>query len=131
MGNLVLQTRGNPGLPMLEIPDRYLLGTSERSCPQWLGEFEKIVRAVQIHRQVMLIGKPDPFEFLGSYLAALPSEQRMQYSFASGLSIQEDRPFNLQFFTESTPMLERQFASLQLRTINLNQELFTVPVPSF
>ncbi len=119
MGKLLLQTNGNPKLPLLDIPDRNLLEPSVTNCPELAIETEKIVRAIEIHRQVVIIGKPNPVTFLGEFLAELPLKDRTRYSFTTGLNVVEERPFTLQFFPEATSVLEKQFATLQLRTINV------------
>ena len=119
MGLLSLRLRIPDQLPSLELPDYFLPSPDAFDRPELAAETQKILRAIDIHHQVVILGLQDPMPFLCTFLADIPAEQRLQISFATALKLVEDRPFNLQFFTEADCALERELASHQLRTICL------------
>ena len=119
MGLLTMRLRFPEELPPLELPDYSLLAPDEFKRPELANETQKILRAIDIHHQVVILGLDDPLAFLCAFLANVPAPQRSQISFATGLKLVEGRPFNLQFFSEADIALEKILASRQLRTISL------------
>lgn len=119
MGSLSLRLRIPNQLPSLELPDYSLPDPDDFERPELAAETQKILRAIDIHKQVVLLGLENPMPFLCSFLANVPTEQRLHISFATGLKLADERPFNLQFFYEADCALARELASRQLRTISL------------
>ena len=119
LGHLYLQACVGPELPVLDVPDH-----SIRKVADCLGNIdpsqaESISRAVNIHKQVAIFGNIDPIAWLCSFLSLLPTEQRWQTSFSTGLRVDSQRPFNLHFFREETPWLSKELVQAQIRTISL------------
>jgi len=119
MGLLTLRTMLPRQLPQLEIPEHTLLVPTEFERPDLAQKTQQILRGIEIHHQVVLLGLEDPLPFLCALLADIPRELRLQFSFATGLKVIDARPFHLQFFQEANFALEKELASRQLRTISL------------
>lgn len=122
MGMLFLQTGATATLPELQLPDCSYVKSENHFHSGSSGDFEKVVRAIEIHHQVVIIGQPNPLAFLGEFLGTVPLANRHRISFATGMNLSEERPFILQFFRELNPSLEKQLASRQLRVISLTPQ---------
>ena len=118
-GRMILPTSVSNELPMLEIPASAFLEKAEFSRPGFDCETERIVHALDIHRRVVIVGLNNPLPFICSFLADIPTSTRLDFGFATGLKIKDDRPFPIQFFPESDPALMQDLASRQVRTISL------------
>ena len=119
MGLLSLRLRVPDQLPSLELPDYSLPAPDPFERAELAAETQKILRAIDIHQHVVILGLENPMSFLCAFLADIPAAQRLKISFATALSLADERPFNLQFFHEADCALERELASRQLRTISL------------
>ena len=119
MGLLSLRLRIPDQLPSLELPDYSLPAPDQFERADLAAETQKILRAINIHQHVVILGLENPMAFLCAFLADIPATQRLKISFATALSLTDERPFNLQFFYEADCALERELASRQLRTISL------------
>jgi hypothetical protein len=115
----VQQAPVNSELPILNLPDRSIFKPEDYAGTIVAVEPEKIVRAIEIHRQVAIIGVTDPMRFLCALLAQLPVEQRFETSFSTGLDISDRRPFNLQFFSVASADLKKELVQAQVRMISL------------
>ncbi len=119
MGLQLLQTSVPEELPVLDVPSSPFCQATGFSSTQESEITEKLVRAIGIHHQVIMVGHQEPLKFLEQFLAEAPIDQRTNISFATALNVCDERPFTLQFFKETDPVLDKEFASRQLRTISL------------
>jgi hypothetical protein len=119
MGGLILKTELPDEIPVLEIPDSTFFDPPRFVREEYSQATEKILHAIDIHHQVVIVGLKDPLEFLGCFFSDVSPAKRLQLSFATDLNTNAERPFALQFFAESDDLLEKELASRQLRTISL------------
>lgn len=125
MGGLILQTDLQEEMPTMDVPDETFFETPAFVREEYAQATEKILHAIDIHHQVVIVGLKDPLEFLSRFFSDVPLAKRLQISFATGLNSNSERPFALQFFAETDDVLEKEFASRQLRTIALHSNLVT------
>jgi len=126
MGLLILQTSMPKELPLIDIPHQSFQEPNGFSRSELAKETERIVRAIDIHKRVVILGLLDPLSFLCAFLAELPLEERTQISFATGMNVVDEKPFDLQFFPRAETELDKELASRQLRTISLAAHSMTV-----
>ena len=119
-GLMMLSTSSPSKLPMLEIPDRGFEALAEFSRSEFSGETERLVHAVAMHRRVVVLGLKNPLSFMCGFLSRVPEPAKLEFSFATGLKVDDDRQFTLQFFPESEPDLIKELAARQIRTISLD-----------
>ena len=121
-GHLFLQTTFPEQLPLLDVPDWCFQPTEDKIEDKSACMTDQILRAIEIHHRVVITGKPEPAEFLCSFLSHVPLEKRAEISFATGLKVIDSRPYCLQFYPTSDPVIERELASRQLRTISFEPD---------
>lgn len=123
MGELILRTTENEQLPMIEIPDQTLKmkNVCSRSNSQPPVDFEKIAHAIEIHQQVVILDHQSPLVLMGEFMDSQPAEKRLDLSFSTGLVLEDEHRFNLQFFAEWDSVLESELVRLQRRTISFAQ----------
>ncbi len=121
----VQQTAVNTELPILNLPDRSIFKPADYAGNIMDVEPEKIVRAIEIHQRVAIIGVADPMRFLCALIAQLPVERRFETSFSTGLDISDRRPFNLQFFSVASADLKKELVQAQVRMISLESLVAT------
>lgn len=121
-GALLLQTSPSEWIPKIEVPSRAHIELIKNPQAEYLNQTEKIVHAIDIHGEVVLLGLPDPLEFLGSFLTEIPIEDRLDISFSTGLRVSESRRFTFQFFRDEDPDLLHDLANRQLRTISFKSK---------
>lgn len=119
-GLMILSPSFPKKLPMLEIPDRGFEALAELAWPGYSVEPKQIAQAVALHHRVVVLGLNQPISFLCSFLSAIPETERLNFSFATGLKVDDELPFSLQFFPESEPDLIKELATRQIRTISLD-----------
>lgn len=78
----------------------------------------ELQRAVRVHQQVVVTDLPNPIRFLASFVNQIPVDQRLKYSFSTGLRFCDERPFTLHFFPQSNLAVEMDVVSRQLRTMS-------------
>jgi len=118
-GLMLFQPNSPVQLPMLEIPERALVEMAEFSRSDFSRATDKIVHAIEIHDEVVILGLKEPLAFLCSFLADLPISNRLDFSFATGLKVTDERRYSFQFFPDEEPELLHDLANRQLRTISL------------
>ncbi len=119
-GLMNLQPFSAEVLPLLEVPDRAFASLGELARSEFAGETERVGHAVALHHRVVVLGLANPLAFMCSFLASHPMCDRLRYSFSTGLKVEEERQFSIQFFPESDPDLVRELAGQQIRTISLD-----------
>jgi hypothetical protein len=104
---------------MLEVPENAFLELGDLTLAEYAGETKKITHAIEIHENVAIVGLQNPVQFVCSFLADLPINQRLNFSFATGLKITDDGRYTIQFFADEEPGFLQELASRQRRTIFL------------
>ncbi len=121
-GLMSFQMNPSERLPLLEVPERAFEELGELARAEYSGETEKITHAIEIHQNVVVLGLDSPLRFLCSFLAEQPTSKRLDYSFATGLKVSDERRFTFQFFPEANHDLLQELARQQLRTISLGSK---------
>ena len=118
-GLMILENSPSDMLPLLDIPERAFGTLGEYSRPAYSVETQRIADAINLHDRAVILGLQNPLSFLCSFLADIPQSCRLEFSFATGLKILDQRPFSLQFIPEVEPGFLNELSSRQIRTISL------------
>lgn len=118
-GGLVLPIRIQKQLAFLELPDRTCLTPLMDDPILRAKERENISRAVDIHKQVAILGSKEPLDYIAGYVSMLDLDQRLNTCFAIGLDVSPSRPFQLLFYRGNDVSIQEELARQQVRTINL------------
>lgn len=121
-GLMILQSSYPDKLPMLNIPERAFEPLAEFERSEFSGENERVDHAVALHKRVVVLGLKNSLSFMCSFLAAIPESKRVDFSFATGLKVDDETRFSLQFFPDSEPELVKELASRQIRTISIESK---------
>lgn len=118
-GSLVLRPNPPRRIPMLDVPEHAFVEMGELARSDFSAETERVLHAIDIHSEVVLLGLKQPLKFLRSFFADIPRSRRLEFSFATGLKVSDDRNYRLQFFLDEDRELIQELANRQLRTISL------------
>lgn len=121
-GLMTFETSPAEKLPLLEVPDRAFAELGEFARSEYAVEIERIVHAVNLHHRVVILGLKNPLSFMCSFLSGVTESERLDFSFATGLKVDDAQRFVLQFFSESQPDLLKELAGRQIRTISLDSK---------
>jgi hypothetical protein len=121
-GLMSFQASPSERLPMLKVPEQAFEELGELTRAEYSVETEKISHAIEIHKNIVVLGLDSPLRFLCSFLAELPVAERLDYSFATGLKVSDERRFTFQFFPHEKPDLLQELARQQMRTISLGSK---------
>jgi len=112
-GLLRFQSHTSSQLERLEIPDRSVLADyhSARMARSYGRSAVKILDSLRGTDRVAVLGAADPTGITGEVLQQLEDPQRSTVTFATGMKPSANRPFDVQFFKDLSPQMERQLTS--------------------
>ncbi len=119
MGKLLLQLDSSEVLPEIVVPDRSFFA-NDRVTASRSDQAIRVLEAIDIHERVMIVGLEEPLDFLRDFFNVIPVDRRTSISFATGLTVNDERPYQIQFFPKADAVLLQQFNDRQLRTISFS-----------
>lgn len=135
LGNLILTTQRDDGLPMITLTRRPL------SLPQPISDFtdstpallpghavnwiaRETVSLIRDNRKVMVVGKCDPLPILTQLLDQFSAKERSNISFACGLKPSNRRDFKVQFTQDvMSPRMQKELERSGIVAIDIARVL--------